>query len=61
MLVLEQTLKDDLSLPINATDFSYDSENQKIRIAVASMLCGSQARMVVKSRRTLKLGQRHYV
>ena|SRR6266576_3624753 len=35
VFVLEQTLKDDLSLPINATDFSYDSENQKIRIAVS--------------------------
>lgn len=35
VFVLEQTLKNDLSLPINPTDFSYDSEKQKIRIAVS--------------------------
>ncbi len=32
--VLEQTLKDDLSLPLSPTSYSYDSEKQKIRISV---------------------------
>lgn len=32
--VLEESLKDDFSLPLNPTSFSYDSERQLVRISV---------------------------
>ncbi len=34
LFVLEQTLKDDLALPLSPTSYSYEAEKRKIRIAV---------------------------